>query len=271
MYVKRRVAAFIVMAVTTAAFAVQAPALADDPAMTAPQVDTAITKVAVRDADLVVPVAPSRATGDQVATNAEVSVPFDPSAGVKLKTGATTSLTIGLPEASRSARGQRTRDGKVIYPGKGDSSNVVIPARDGGVQLLTVIKGPKAPTRYDYPLSIPQGGRIEVSRDGTSAVVYDAASTPLAAVAAPWAKDAAGRNVKTYLTSDGNRLTQHVKHRDGKVAYPVVADPFWIPVWAVVQIIRCGAGGYLGWIAAAGWNWWSRALAVAGGCLIGMR
>lgn len=100
---------------------------------------------------------------------------------------------------------------------------------------------------------------------------YDAQNQPLVAVAAPWAKDANGKDVRTYFTTNGKKLTQHVAHKAQGVAYPVVADPFWIPAWAVAQIIRCGFGGYLGYISSGGWDWWWRALAVVGGCLIGVR
>lgn len=60
-------------------------------------------------------------------------------------------------------------------------------------------------------------------------------------------------------------------HPNADTTYPAMADAFRIPAWAVVQIIRCGFGGFLGYISSAGWQWYWRALAVVGGCFIGMR
>jgi len=48
-------------------------------------------------------------------------------------------------------------------------------------------------------------------------------------VAPPWAKDAAGENVKTHYQLNGSVLTQTVEHQAPGVAYPVLADP-WLGV-----------------------------------------
>ncbi len=43
----------------------------------------------------------------------------------------------------------------------------------------------------------------------------------------PWAKDAEGKELKTWFTTDGLTLTQHVEHNVKGVVYPVTADPWW--------------------------------------------
>jgi hypothetical protein len=175
------------------------------------------------------------------------------------------ALTIALPNTRTLGKGTRVTRGAVAYRGSAGSA-AVIPT-EKGVQFLAVIDNRQSPSAYAYTVS---GGHIELLPGG-GAIVRDGDGHPAALVPAPWARDANGAHLKTWFTANGTTLTQHIAHRGHGVTYPVVADPFWIPAWAVAQIIRCGAGGYLGWIAAGGWDWWERALAVAAGCLIGTR
>jgi hypothetical protein len=51
----------------------------------------------------------------------------------------------------------------------------------------------------------------------------------LGSFASPWAKDAAGTAVPTEFLIENNRLIQRV-HFSANSAFPVVADPFWLPV-----------------------------------------
>ena len=41
-----------------------------------------------------------------------------------------------------------------------------------------------------------------------------------------------------------------------------------IPAYWVYRIIRCGGGGYLGYISSAGWKWYERAVSVTFGCIL---
>jgi hypothetical protein len=67
-----------------------------------------------------------------------------------------------------------------VYPGTDGSSNAVIPT-NGGVQMLTTITGAEAPTRYDYKIDLPKGGRVELTPDstGNGVVVFDGAGSPV--------------------------------------------------------------------------------------------
>ncbi|WP_282847829.1 DUF4258 domain-containing protein [Microbacterium oxydans] len=55
----------------------------------------------------------------------------------------------------------------------------------------------------------------------------------------PWAKDASGASVPTFYGITGSTLTQVVQHQGA--AYPVVADPWWIPVLGVMARISAHA------------------------------
>jgi hypothetical protein len=105
--------------------------------------------------------------------------------------------------------------------------------------MLTVIDNPNAPTEYEYGVTVPGGGHIELLNGG-GAIVANANGELIASVASPWAKDANGTAIRTYFTTDGLTLTQHIDHSVAGVVYPVTADPAWFAV----------AAGIVGWAAA---------------------
>lgn len=279
---KSGLTAALVSILAAATFAVGSPgtAFADDSTTTTTEVATALDKADARNNALVATATSSITDSDSAAQTASVDIPADPTKGVKLTTPAGNVLTIGVPGAKFSGKGQKTRKGLVAYSGKNGSANAVVPTDNGGVQFLTTIESRKAPTTFDYPVTLPEGGKIEVSDAGAGAVVYDAQNQPQAAIAAPWAKDANGKAVKSWLTTDGKVLTQHVQHRVSGVAYPVVADPWWIPISAAVVVAAFTAGvwacglGYLGGMAWEifwnGWVWQQVRQAGREGCVEGV-
>ncbi|MBI2410888.1 MAG: hypothetical protein HYV32_03300 [Candidatus Kerfeldbacteria bacterium] len=165
-----------------------------------------------------------------------VDIPKNPEDGVTLGTEDGTTIEIGLPNADEAKNAKRIADGVVAYPAKDGSANAVQADVEGGVRMLTVIDNPEAPTEYAYTVTVPSGGHIELTEDG-GAVVVDENNEPIAMVATPWAKDAAGNDVETYFTTDGQTLTQHILHNVEGISYPVTADPFWIPAAVTTAIV----------------------------------
>jgi hypothetical protein len=200
---------------------------------------------------------------------ASVDIPKDASDGVTIGStdGTTPAIDISLPNANKAKDAVTVAPGTVAYAGNNGSANAVQATEDGGVRMLTVIDNPNAPTAYDYKVTVPNGGSIQLLEDG-SAVILDGQGQPIMAVATPWAKDANGTPIKTYFTTDGQTLTQHIEHRAAGVVYPVSADPFWMAPWAIRALIRCGVGGYIGWIGSGGYRWYQRALAIGGSCFL---
>ncbi len=41
-----------------------------------------------------------------------------------------------------------------------------------------------------------------------------------------------------------------------------------IPAYWIYRIVKCGGGGYLGYISSAGWKWYERAVSVTFGCIL---
>lgn len=182
-----------------------------------------------------------------VTAGASVDIPKDASDGVTLGSadGTRPAIDISLPNAENAGDAKQVAPGTVAYPANDGSANAVQATEDGGVRMLTVIDNPSALTSYDYKVTVPGGGRIEITELG-GAVVLNAANEVVAMVDAPWAKDANGTPVKTYFTTDGLTLTQHIEHNVPGIAYPVTADPFWDPVVNLLKNVWKGALGCVG-------------------------
>lgn len=239
MRINRELTIFIVSTLTTVTVAVATPgmAFADDSITTPREVAAALSKLGSADNALVAPAALSITDSNSAAQTATVDIPTDPIKGIKLSDGRGQIVTVGLPHASNSGKGDKTASGAVAYAGKGGSANAVIPTVNGA-QFMTIIEGRRATTRYDYALDLPKGATVQVSTNG-GAVVFDKANNLLGVMPAPWAKDAAGRAVKTRFTTDGKTLTQHVEHKVRSVTYPVTTDPYFMRWWGIeVQLDR---------------------------------
>lgn len=63
--------------------------------------------------------------------------------------------------------------------------------------------------------------------DGSVSVINADPSLPDAAIAPPWAHDAAGKAVPTHYEIDGTTLVQVVEHKGGNYSYGITADPHW--------------------------------------------
>lgn len=111
-----------------------------------------------------------------------------------------------------------------------DYSVAVHDEGDGAFRSLIHIPNADSPKEYsfviepDYQMSHLEDGGIGV---------WDQNDNLVGTFSAPWAVDANGRNVRTEYAIDGNRLIQRI-YTDGETAFPVVADPFWIPALAVM-------------------------------------
>lgn len=171
---------------------------------------------------------------------ASIDIPKDASNGVSLTGTSGTGIEISLPNAEQASDASSVATGVVAYAGSDGSANAVQATENGGVRMLTIIDNPNAPTVYDYKVTIPNGGHIELIDEG-GAVVVDSTGELIAAVDTPWAKDATGKTIETYFTTDGQTLTQHINHNVAGVVYPVTADPAWFAVAAGVVAWAVGA------------------------------
>jgi hypothetical protein len=150
--------------------------------------------------------------------------------------GAGRQVSISLPGTWGPAR--LASDGTVVYSlGSGEDLAVQAIA-DGGLRAHAVVRGPDSAHsfRFDFgpsvAASLTDTGAVELRRDVGSAI------ESIGRVEPPWARDANGSAVPTNFTVSGGVVTQEVRvspdHR-----YPIIADPFWIPVLGVMA--RFGA------------------------------
>lgn len=81
---------------------------------------------------------------------------------------------------------------------------------------------------YPFDLVVPENAELIPLEDG-GVVLRGADGSMLGTFASAWAKDAAGAAVPTEFLIEDKRLIQRV-HFTANSAFPIVADPFWIPV-----------------------------------------
>lgn len=118
----------------------------------------------------------------------------------------------------------------VMVANTGPAADTLTRPADGGIETFTQIRGPEAPEEYAWTVDLPEQEGLRVATDG-GAEILGPNKAVIAAVTAPWARDAAGNDVRTWFTVSGDTLTLHVAHRGAQVVYPVAADPKWVPGW----------------------------------------
>lgn len=256
----KRFVTVLLAAAVTATFGAAAPSTAAAESgnrVTTQDITTALGGVS----NLLAQPVPAVADADSAAETGAVDVRHDGT--VVFKTPGATDIVITLPYANQ-AIAVEVANGGVAFGGRGGSGNFVLPTA-GGAQMLMVAANAAAPTEYPFQVN---GGSV-APLPGGALLLRDAAGQPNRVIPVPWARDATGKAIPTrYTTSpDGTAFSQEVDHRVSGVQYPVVADPSIGEIlWAVV---RCGAGGWLGWVAAAltPGGIWIRAMTVAASCV----
>lgn len=167
--------------------------------------------------------------------DASVALPETLADRVQLEGYGGVGLALGLPGASTTAASPVLQDpanplaqSLYEYEIETGATSVSLVHNDGSVQVTTIIASPDAPESYQYTLALPEGGQLQEHESGALII-----STPrddfVAAVAPPWALDAAGNAVATRYEVTATGFTQEVDHRDGSVTYPVTADP-WLGI-----------------------------------------
>ncbi|GAA1980020.1 hypothetical protein GCM10009718_16090 [Isoptericola halotolerans] len=129
-------------------------------------------------------------------------------------------------------------DGTILYEGD-DIDHALAAFEDGSFRAETIIRGPAAPREIAYDITFSEGTHAEIADDGGVDVFEVFADEPAQVLVGrfetPWAIDASGTPIDTWYELDGGSLVQVVDH-GVDTAYPVVADPFWIP--AIVVALR---------------------------------
>lgn len=158
-----------------------------------------------------------------VEADVTLSVPTSPDEVITITDG-DSSIGIGLPVQEAETEATVEADGVVAFENLDGSTVVPVAKTDGSVQIITIIDHAEAPTRYEYPLTLPAGSTIEVDAAGFVSILGSAGEW-LGGVLPPWATDSEGKSVPTHFELDGTTLTQVVEHSNA-FTYPVIADPY---------------------------------------------
>lgn len=187
---------------------------------------TAATNVLENVAD-VATTATGKTAIDAVVGDVAISVPTDPAKSISLESSGV-SFSVGLPFAESASDAIVVANGVVSFNNNNGSTTTPVVKEDGSLQITTIIADESAPTRYDYQITIPDGGSAVVERDG-SLTILNADRTFFAGAASAWAKDTDGISVPTHYELSGSTLTQVVDLSSLNIVFPVVADP-WIGI-----------------------------------------
>ncbi len=136
-------------------------------------------------------------------------------------------LTVGLPGEDHVA----TTQGEMVLDVTAGTefSTAVQDTGSGTFRALLHIDSSDAPTEYSFEVD---GGELIPLEDG-GVSVRDGDGNLIGLFEPAWAVDAAGVAVPTYYEVRGSTIVQHVQHTSA-TAFPVVADPFWIPALLVM-------------------------------------
>lgn len=121
------------------------------------------------------------------------------------------------------------------------------------------------------PVALPADSSVVVLEDGALAFA-DSTGSVVGGLSAPLARDAAGNPLRTYFTTNGISVTQHIDF-DSSTAFPIVADHWYQPwkwgIWKSRGVRGCTVWGAGGAIAGSRGGPWGAGLGAVGGCFAG--
>ncbi len=175
------------------------------------------------------------------ASNAAVELPSTGADNAALSLPGGEMLTMGVP-ADGNASG--TAD-TAVFEGTAARTTLAVQSTATGLRALISIDSPAAPERYTFPIG---GDVVSLSQQADDGVLaLNADGDPIAHLAAPWARDANGRDVPTRFEVEGTTVVQVVEHRGGDLAYGITADPWWNPFsWSIWR-----SGRHERWLASS--------------------
>lgn len=185
----------------------------NEPAPSAPADEVASTERALMLVDAMAE-RPTPFRADGVAT---VS-PLEPAAVLDAGGGATMRVAVQQAATRPSAR----RGALSIYEPAARGVSIAMRTAIGSLQIFAVLKDAMAPTGQRYALELPAGSRLQATADG-GFILVAADGTVVGRIDAPWAKDAAHRELRTRYALEGNVLVQETDTAGAQ--FPVVVDP----------------------------------------------
>ena len=158
----------------------------------------------------------------------QVATPEDLEDGISIDTDSA-EFGLALPQFEDNNGAELADAGTIVYSGETDIAVQV--GTDESVRVSTIVENDST-REFDYQFS--DNITLYQNIDGSVSVYVDSGEDllPVGTVEAPWARDATGTDVATSFAVAGNVLTQTV-HVPTNASFPVVADPWFIPILGV--------------------------------------
>lgn len=165
------------------------------------------------------------------------------------------NFSIGIPDIANQI--VSSIEGQIIH--SSDKTDIIIQPIEGGIRQVVNIKNSEAPKTYDFPLEFPKGYSVKINSQGGVDVINNIGQIE-SGILPPWAKDAEGKDTKTWFSLKGQTLTQHIDTINA--VYPILADPVycsqyansvwneWRGGWDTIRVSPSGCGR-----AFARWDW----------------
>lgn len=159
----------------------------------------------------------------------KVSLPINGTGKIEMTSVENGTTKIDLPDDGKTGQATMINESTVVYANTavGVDTVVTVPG-DNNIETYHIIRSSESPKRYEYKMTIPQGGRLEQMDDSRIAVL-NGENLPEMIVSAPSAKDAKGAEVPLKLIIEENRIVLFVDHNE-KFVYPIMADPKYLGV-----------------------------------------
>ena len=130
------------------------------------------------------------------------------------------TVSIGIADIGKATIS--TTEGQIIY--SSDKVDVVVQGIEGGIRQVINIKNNEAPKVYNFQIEIAKGYSLKINTQGGVDIINDKGQIE-SGILPPWAKDAEGKDIKTWFSLKGQTLTQHIDTTNA--VYPILADPVY--------------------------------------------
>ena len=130
------------------------------------------------------------------------------------------TVSIGIADIGKATIS--TTEGQIIY--SSDKVDVVVQGIEGGIRQVINIKNNEAPKVYNFPIEIAKVYSLKINTQGGVDIINDKGQIE-SGILPPWAKDAEGKDIKTWFSLKGQTLTQHIDTTNA--VYPILADPVY--------------------------------------------
>lgn len=164
-----------------------------------------------------------RAEGELQPTNpvVEVGVPQDLREGIELPGSGVEIKLEGAPDGRAPSVVEQSVG---IYPEVAEDTSLAVAPTPTGLETMTVLQSPNAPTRQTFNLDLPAGATLVGTAQGGAEVTQN--GQPILGIMPPTALDASGSGVPVSMEVSSDSLTLQVSPSPSSV-YPILVDPLY--------------------------------------------